>query len=194
MTQSARSWKRWILIVLMMAWMYLASSVLQVASSEALKFTLLGGFLAVTEVLIGISIAAGELLPFALGLVFFGTLLSNIPLFDLQSLKLPPDQWKMAVALAGCAMLISSRWIQKIAERLPLFRNAKTSHSIPLPSNPKVEITVRLVYRGLSLGPRRRWVRRSNASRADEKIGNPPGGSVRSYDKQDHKLPFWVRS
>lgn len=193
MTRTTRSWTGWILIALMIAWMYLASRVLQAASSDALKFTLLGALLAITGVLIGISIAAEEIFPFALGLVFFGTLLSNIPLFRLQSLQFPPDHWKMAIALAGCGMLICSRWIHKIAERLPPFHNATTSHSIPLPSDPKVEITVRLAHRGLSIVPRRRRVRTSNASHVDHKIGNASAGSEGRYDKRDHKVPFWVR-
>lgn len=198
MTRAARTWRRWTLIALMIAWIYLASSVLQGVASIALNFTLLGVFLAVTEVLTGISIAAGEVLPFALGLVFFGTLLSNIPFFHLQLVNVPPDHWKIAVALAGCAMLIGSRWINEVIEHLPLLREFKTSntgisHSIPNPSDHKIEITVRVAHRGFSIFPRRRRVRRSNASHVDEKIVHASGGSEMRYDRHDHKVPFWVR-
>jgi hypothetical protein len=65
--------KGWLLFALMISWIYLASRLFQRASSEVLKFTLLGGVPVITEALIGISIAMGEVFPFALGLAFFGT-------------------------------------------------------------------------------------------------------------------------
>lgn len=68
MLGATRRWGRWILIALMIFWIYMGSSVLQSTSSVAFKFILLGGVLAITEALIGISIAMGEVFPFALGL------------------------------------------------------------------------------------------------------------------------------
>ena len=203
MIRTTHTWKGWLLVALMISWIYLASRLLQSASSEVLKFTLLGGVLAITEVLIGISIAAEEVFSFALGLVFIGTLLSYIPFFHLHSLNFPPDHWKMAVALAGCAMLICSRWINQIAEHLPLphgFRTPKveTSDFIPDPPDQKVEITVRMAHREFAIPPGRRCIvsirqPRKSASSVEAALGNTSDGGIRRHEEHDHKLPFWVK-
>lgn len=160
MYAATRPWGRWILIALMILWIYMASSVLESTSSVALKFVLLGGVLAITEALIGTSIAMGEVFSFALGLVFIGVLLSNIPFLHLGALKIPPDHWKLAVALAGCGMLISSRWINDTAERLPLFHGFKIPKPVTRDSGPdsksqKVETTVRVARVDSTVSPRR---------------------------------------
>lgn len=192
MIRTTHTWKEWLLVALMISWMYLASGLLQSASSEVLKFTLLGGVLAITEVLIGISIAMGKVFPFALGLVFFGTLLSYIPFVHLHSLNFPPDHWKMAVALAACAMLISSRWINQIAEHLPLphaFKRLKveTSDFIPDPPDQKAEITVGMTHREFAIPPGRRCIVSIRQPR------NAPDGGIRRHEERDHKLPFWIK-
>lgn len=203
MIRTTHTWKGWLLVALMISWIYLASRLLQSASSEVLKFTLLGGVLAITELLIGISIAAGEVFPFALGLVFFGTLLSYIPFFHLDSVNFPPDHWEMAVALAACAMLICSRWINQAAEHLPLsygFKTPKveTSDSIPDPPDQKVEITVRMARREFAVQPGRRCIvsirhPRKSAPRVKEALENTSDGGIWKHQDRDHKLPFWVR-
>jgi uncharacterized membrane protein YphA (DoxX/SURF4 family) len=203
MIRTTHTWKRWLLVGVMISWIYLASSLLQSASSEVLKFTLLCGVLAITEVLIGISIAAGEVFPFALGLVFFGTLLSYIPFFHLHSFNFPPDHWKLAVALAACAVLINSRWINQVAEHLALphgFKTTKveTSDSIPDPPDQKVEITVRMARREFAILPRRRCIvsirhPRKSAPIVKEALENTSAGGIWKHQDRDHKLPFWVR-
>lgn len=203
MERATSTGKRWILVALMILWIYLASIVLQSTAFVALKFILLGGVLAITEALIGISIAMGEVFPFALGLVFFGVLLSNIPFLRLGTLNFPPDNWKLVVALAGCGMLISSRWINDTAERLPLFDGFKgpkpaTRDSGPGSRGPKVEITVRVARLGSSISSRReRIVRNRHPQKspwnAEPSTENMSDGEVRKYNEPDHKLPFWVR-
>lgn len=203
MQRATRTWKRWVLITLMILWIYSASSVLESTSSVALKYILLGGVLAITEALVGISITMGEVFPFALGLVFFGVLLSNIPFLHLGALNFPPDHWKLAVALAGCGMLISSRWINDIAERLPFFHGFKmpkpvTRDSGPDPRGQKVEITVRVARVDSSISPRReRMVRiryfKKSQRNGDQCAESTSDGGVNKYNEPDHKLPFWVR-
>lgn len=203
MQRATRTWKRWVLITLMILWIYSASNVLESTSSVALKFILLGGVLAITEALVGISIAMGEVFPFALGLVFFGVLLSNIPFLHLGALNFPPDHWKLAVALAGCGMLISSRWINDIAERLPFFHGFKmpkpvTRDSGPDPRGQKVEITVRVARVDSSISPRReRMVRirhpKKSLRNAEQCAESTSDGGVSKYTEPDHKQPFWVR-
>lgn len=203
MIRTTHTWKGWLLVALIISWIYVASRLLQSASSEVLKFTLLGGVLAITAVLIGISIAAGEVFPFALGLVFFGTLLSYIPFFHLHSLNFPPDHWKMAVVLAGCAMLICSRWINRIAEHLPLphaFKRLKveTSDFIPDPPDQKAEMTVRMAHREFAIPSGRRCIvsirqPRKSASSMEVAFRNASDGGIRRHEERDHKLPFWIK-
>ena len=203
MQRATRTWKRWVLITLMILWIYSASSVLESASSVALKYILLGGVLAITEALVGISIAMGEVFPFALGLVFFGVLLSNIPFLHLGALNFPPDHWKLAVALAGCGMLICSRWINDIAERLPFFHGFKmpkpvTRDSGPDPRGQKVEITVRVARVDSSISPRRERIVRIRHPNRSQRNGeqcaeSTSDGGVSKYNEPDHKQPFWVR-
>ena len=202
MQRATRTWKRWVLITLMILWIYSASSVLESTSSVALKYILLGGVLAVTEALVGISIAMGEVFPFALGLVFFGVLLSNIPFLHLGALNFPPDHWKLAVALAGCGMLISSRWINDIAERLPLFHGFKIPKPVTRDSGPdsksqKVEITVRVARLGSNSSRRERIVRihhpKNSPWNTEPSAESTSDGGVNKYNEPDHKLPFWVR-
>jgi len=195
--------KKWILVALMILWIYLASSVLQSTAPAALKFILLGGVLAITEALIGISIAMGEVFPFALGLVFFGALLSNIPFMQLGTLNFPPDHWKLVVALAGCGMLILSLWINDIAERRPLFHGFKISKPVTRDSGPdsrsqKVEITLRVARLGSFISSRRERIVRirhpqKSPWNAEPSRENMSDGEVRKYNEPDHKLPFWVR-
>jgi len=203
MHRATRTWGRWILIALMILWVYMASSVLQSTSSVALKFILLGGVLAITEALIGISIAMGEVFPFALGLVFFGVLLSNVPFLHLGALNFPPDHWKLVVALAGCGMLIASRWINDIAQRLPFFHGFKIPTPVTRDSGPdsrgqKVEITVRVARLGSSISSRRERVVRIRHPKkspwhAEQCAENTSDAEVTKYSEPDHKLPFWVR-
>lgn len=203
MLGATRRWGRWILIALMIFWIYMGSSVLQSTSSVAFKFILLGGVLAITEALIGISIAMGEVFPFALGLVFFGALLSNIPFLRLGALNIPPDHWKLVVALAGCGMLIFSRWINDIAERVPLFHGftmpkIATRNSGPDPSGHKVEVTVRVARPGSSISARRERILRirhvkKDPGKAEQCAENTSGRKAGKFNEPDHKLPFWVR-
>jgi hypothetical protein len=203
MQRATRTWKRWILIALMILWIYIASSVLENTSSAALKYILLGGILAITEALAGISIAIGAIFPFALGLVFFGVLLSNIPFLHLGALNLPPDHWKLVVALAGCGMLISSRWINDIRERFPFFHGFKMLRPVTRDSGPdsrgqKVEITVRVARVDSSISPRRERIVRirhpkKSLRNAEQCAESTSDGGVSKYNEPDHKLPFWVR-
>lgn len=203
MIRTTHTWKEWLLVALMISWIYLASGLLQSTSSEILKFILLGGVLAITEVLIGISIAMGEVFPFVLGLVFFGALLSNIPFLHLGALDFPPDHWKLLVALAGCAMLICSQWINQVSGRLPLprgFRRPKveTSDFIADPPDQKVEITVRMAHREFAIPPQRRCIvsirqPRKSVSSVEAAPGNTSHGGIPRHEERDHKLPFWVK-
>lgn len=203
MIRTTHTWKGWRLVALVISWIYLASWLLQNTSSEVLKFILLGGVLAITEVLIGISIAMGEVFPFVLGLVFFGALLSNIPFLHPDAMNFPPGHWKLLVALAGCTMLVCSRWINQIAGHLPLLRGFKrpqgeTSDFIPDPPDQKVEITVRMAHRGFAIPLQTRCIvsirhPRENASSVETGLGNASHGGIRRNEKHDHKLPFWVK-
>lgn len=131
MMQAANTWRKWIPIVVMVSWIYVGSNLLQNATSAAVNYILLGGTIGVTEVLIGQSIATQQLFPFAAGLIFIGTLLSSIPLFHAGSVSLPPDHWKIAVALAGSTALLFSPRIKRMIRHLSIFHGLEFLHGKP---------------------------------------------------------------
>lgn len=200
---TAHPLRKWLLIVLVISWIYLASSMLQEISSVALKFIFLGGAIAITEVLIAISIAVGEVFPFALGLVFFGTLLSNIPVFHLPSLSLPSAQSKAALALIACGVLLFSRWINDTTKRIPLLHGLRvssksTSHSDPYTCIREFEMTAGPKHHRIfdSLAGQR-VISIQSAKKSilipDEKTRSASSSHIQGHNRRDHKLPFWVR-
>jgi uncharacterized membrane protein YphA (DoxX/SURF4 family) len=201
MMKPAGKWRRWIPIVVMIAWIYAASSLLQNAASAATKYTILGGVIGITEVLVGLSIAAGQVFPFAAGLIFLGTLLSCLPLSHAGSFSFPPDHWKIAVALAGSVALFLSPWIRRMVQRLSTQQLA----SLDERQEPKrgrdsredVRILIRL-DRGFDFFRKSRCTvtilhpkeSERSAAHALEKASKR---SERRPSLPDHKLPFWVR-
>jgi hypothetical protein len=149
MMRAAGTSRKWIPIIVMVGWIYVGSSLLENAASNAIKYTLLGAVIATTEVLIGLSIAAGQVFPFALGLVFLGTLLSSIPLFHAGSFTFPPDHWKVAGALAGSAALLLSPWIRRMVRRLSILHgfeyfDGRPEPKLGLASKEDLQILIRL--------------------------------------------------
>lgn len=197
----ASGWRRWIPIFVMIAWIYAASSLLQNAAPNTVTYTLLGGVIGITGVLVGLSIATGQFFPFAVGLIFLGTLLSSIPLFHAGSFTFPPDHWKVAVALAGSGALLLSPWIGRTVRRLSMLHafNSLDGRAEPKSgpaSREDVQILIRLDS-GLDLMPNQRCtvtIRRPRESvRTDEVVkSDSESGGWRSAE-HDHKMPFWVR-
>jgi hypothetical protein len=125
MMKLAGTWRKWIPIIAMIAWIYAASRTPQNVASPSVKYTLVGAAIGSTVVLIGLSIAAEQIFPFAAGLIFLRTLLSSISLFHTGSFSVPPDHWKIAVALAGAATLSLSPCIRSHLQQ--------TSHQLQTP-------------------------------------------------------------
>ncbi len=127
MMKLAGTWRKWVLILAMIAWIYAANSMLQNVASPSVKYILIGAVIGITVVLIGLSIAAEQVFPFAAGLILLETLLSSIPLFHDGSFSFHPDHWKIAVALAGAASLLLSRWIRRVVHHLCVFIGSHAS-------------------------------------------------------------------
>lgn len=203
MMRTARAWNAWILIALTIFWIYLDLNVFQSALSVALKFILLGAALTVTAGLIGISIAAREAFPFALGLVFFGALVSNIPSFHFDRPNITPEQWKVAAVLAGCGLLVCSQWIKALTDRNPIIQKfkmpyAETPVSRSYLSGQRVKIIVRLPHHRFAVEPGRRCIvgiqrQRKRAQGEDLSTRGILDGAVQDHHVRGRKLPFWVR-
>lgn len=204
MMKPAGTWRKWIPIIVMVSWIYVASGLLQNAVSAAVKYALLGGVIGITEVLIGLSVAAGQVFPFAAGLIFLGTLVSSIPLFHAGSLSFPPDHWKIGVALAGSAALMSAPWIRRMLQRLSI-RGGRESldekAELRLGGDSRDEgigIMIRLNSHGLELMRKPRCIvtirhPRKRTCCALQTLGKTSGQSERRTGEHDHKLPFWIR-
>jgi hypothetical protein len=198
----AGTWRKWVLILAMIAWIYAANSMLQNVASPSVKYTLIGAVIGITVVLIGLSIAAEQVFPFAAGLILLGTLLSSIPLFHDGSFSFHPDHWKIAVALAGAASLLLSRWIRRVVHHLcVLYRLAcfeEKSESTLGDERDDVQILIRFNRGFDSLWKPRctvtiRHPRNSARNAAQANLWNASGRSGRAPNLHDHKLPFWVR-
>lgn len=204
MMKPAGTWRKWIPIIVMVSWIYVASGLLQNAASAAVKYALLGGVIGITEVLIGLSIAAGQVFPFAAGLTFLGTLVSSIPLFHAGSLSFPPDHWKIGVALAGSAALMSAPWIRRMLQCLSI-RGGRESldgkAELKLGGDSRNEgigIMIRLDSHGLAFIRKPRCIvtvrhPRKRACGALQTLGKTSDQSERRTREHDHKLPFWIR-
>ena len=188
----------------MVSWIYVASGLLQNAAPAAVKYALLGGVIGITEALIGLSIAAGQVFPFATGLIFLGTLVSSIPLFHAGSLSFPPDHWKICVALAGSAALMSAPWIRRMLQRLSIHGGRESldeKAELKLGGDSRDEeigIMIRLDSHGLELVRTPRCIvtirhPRKRACRALQTLGKTSDRSERRTGAHDHKLPFWIR-
>lgn len=204
MMKPAGTWRKWIPIIVMVSWIYVASGLLQNAVSAAVKYALLGGVIGITEVLIGLSIAAGQVFPFAAGLIFLGTLVSSIPLFHAGSLSFPPDHWKIGVALAGSAALMSAPWIRRMLQRLSIHGGRESldgKAELKLGGDSRDEgigIMIRLDSHGLELMRKPRCIvtirhPRKRACGALQTLGKTSDQSERRTGGHDHKLPFWIR-
>ena len=202
MTKPAGTGRRWISIIVMISWIYVGSSLLQNAASATVNYILLSGIIGVTVVLIGLSIAVGQVFPFAAGLIFLGTLLSSIPLPHAGSFRFPPDHWKIAVVLAGSAALFLPPWIRSRVEHLSIphrlvFLDEKPELKAGRDSNEDVQILIRL-DRGFDClrKPRCtvtvRHTKKSSRSAAETYKSDADRLEQRSAE-HDHKLPFWVR-
>ncbi len=204
MMKPAGTWRKWIPIIVMVSWIYVASGLLQNAASATVKYALLGGVIGITEVLIGLSIAAGQVFPFAAGLIFLGTLVSSIPLFHAGSLSFPPDHWKIGVALAGSAALMSAPWIRRMLQRLSI-RSGRESldgkAELKLGGDSRDEgigIMIRLDSYGLELVRKPRCIvtirhPRKRACGALQTLEKTSDQSERRTGEHDRKLPFWIR-
>lgn len=204
MMKPAGTWRKWIPIIVMVSWIYVASGLLQNAASATVKYALLGGVIGITEVLIGLSIAAGQVFPFAAGLIFLGTLVSSIPLFHAGSLSFPPDHWKIGVALAGSAALMSAPWIRRMLQRLSI-RSGRESvdgkAELKLGGDSRDEgigIMIRLDSHGLELMRKARCIvtirhPRQRTCGALQTLGKTSCRSEQHTGEHDHKLPFWIR-
>jgi len=183
----------------MIAWIYAASTMLPNVASPSVKYTVVGG---ITLVLIGLSIAAEQVFPFAAGLIFLGTLLSSIPLFQPGSFSFPPDNWKIAVALAGAATLSVSPWIRRVVQHLCVFYRPELfedkSESTFGDERDDVQILIR-INRGFDSLWRPRctvtigYPTTGARSSTQADFLNVSGGSGQAPGLNDHKLPFWVK-
>ena len=202
MMKLAGTWRKWVPIIAMIAWIYAASSMLQNVASPSVKYTLIGAVIGITVVLIGLSIAAEQVFPFAAGLIFLGTLLSSIPVLHAGSFSFPPDHWKIAVALSGAATLLLSLWIRRVVQHLCLlYRLARFEEKLESTLGDErddVQILIRFDRGFDSLWKPRcivtiRHPRKSATSAAQANLWNASGRSRRAPGLHDHKLPFWVK-
>lgn len=147
----------WFLNAAILSRVYLAIHLLLDALAGPWKFNCASGMIAITEVLLGASIASGTMVPFAAGLVFFGALISKIPAYHLHFSRVVPDPWEMTVVLATSAILMCSAWITKFAERLSvphqfelLGRHERSKAEVDL-FDENVAITIRIDDRGFDI-------------------------------------------
>jgi uncharacterized membrane protein YphA (DoxX/SURF4 family) len=200
--QAAGTWRKWIPIIVMIAWIYVGSSLLQNEAPNAIRYTILGAVIGITEVLIGLSIAAGQVFPFATGLVFLGMLLLSIPLFHAGFLTFPPDHWKLAVALAGSAALLLSSWIRRTLRYLSIphrfeYFDRRPESKLGLASREDLQILIKLNRNFDFLRKRRCTViirhPRGSARNGADVLKRDSERRERHSVEHDHKLPFWVR-
>jgi uncharacterized membrane protein YphA (DoxX/SURF4 family) len=195
--QAAGTWRKRIPIIVMILWIYVGSSLLRHAASAAIRYPILGAVTGITEVLVGLSIAAGQVFPFAAGLIFLGTLLSSIPLFHSGSFAFPPDHWRLAVALAGSAALMLSPWIRRMVGRLsvlhrPEYLDGRSESKLGCASREDVQIMIKL-------DPDFDTLRKPRCSVTIRHLGESARSAAEIHKRDsdraehDHKLPFWVR-
>jgi hypothetical protein len=202
MMKPAGTWRKWIPIVVMVLWIYVASGLLLNAVSATVNHGFLGGIIGVTVVLIGLSIAAGQVFPFAAGLIFLGTLLSSIPLLHAGSFSFPPDHWKIGVVLAGSAALFLSPWIKRMIGHLSILHRFAFLDEEPEPkvgrdSKEDVQILIRL-NRGFDFWRKPRCTvtlryPRKGARGAAEMLKDDTDRRERRSAEHNHKMPFWIR-
>jgi hypothetical protein len=196
------TWRKWILIIAMVSWIYVASSLLRYTASATVNYILVGGIIGFTVVLIGLSFAREQLFTFAAGLIFLGTLLSSISPLHAGSFRFPPDHWKIAVVLAGGAALSLSPWIKRTVEHLSFVDRPESldEEAEPRcefdPRDEDVEILIRLDSRGVELFPKARCIVTIQYPRKCA-CNTPAHGNTSERGGQhtglhDHKLPFWV--
>ena len=162
-TMTAGTWLIRIPVAVIVSQVYLVTSLLQNAFGIALKFTAWGVSIAIVEILIGMSIAAGKTFLFASGLVLLGTLVSAIPMFHSLFLRPLPDYWEVAVILLAGGILICSFWIAGIIEYFPASHGLESFNGNPInsdsgQSDQEVEITFRLDSHGFGILSRRRCI------------------------------------
>ena len=197
------TWGKWILIIAMVSWIYVASSLLRYTASATVNYILLGGIIGFTVVLIGLSIAREQLFTFAAGLIFLGTLLSSISLLHAGSFSFPPDHWKIAVVLASGAALFLSPWIKSTVEHLSfvhrreLLDEEAEPHCEFDPRDEDVEILIRLDGRGIDVLRKARCIVTIQHTRKcvcnTSALGNASERGGQHTGLHDHKLPFWVK-
>ncbi|HEU5352550.1 MAG TPA: hypothetical protein VFU55_13225 [Terracidiphilus sp.] len=202
MLKPAGTWRKWIPTIVMVSWVYVASSLLLYEASATVNCILLGGIIGFTVVLIGLSIAVGQVFPFATGLIFLGTLLSSISLLDAGSFSFPPDHWKIGVVLAGSAALVLSPWIRRIIKHPSIlhrrvFLDEKPEPRVERDSKGDVQILIKLDRNFDFLRKPRCIVTirspRRSARSAGEMLKSDSDRRERPSAEHDHKLPFWVR-
>ena len=202
MVRVAHTWGKRCSTVAMIAWIYAVSSMLQNVESLPVRYTLIGAVIVFTVVLIGLSIAAEQLFPFAAGLVFLGTLLSSISLFHVGSLSFPPDYWKMVVALSGAVILSLSPNIRSVAQHLSALYQLELfeerSESTIGDARGDVQILIRLNHGFARLVMPRctvtiRHPRKNAPNAAPADLWNASGHGERDPGLRDHGLPFWVK-
>ena len=198
------AWRKWIPIIAMVSWIYVASSLLRYAASATVNYILVGGIIGFTVVLIGLSIAGEQLFTFAAGLILLGTLLSSISPLHAGSFSFPPDHWKIAVVLAGGAALFLSPWIKSTVGHLSFFDRPELldeeaePHCEFDPRDEDVEILIRLDNRGVDLLRNARCIvtiqnpRKCGATNAAE-LGNAFKIGGQDTGLHDHRLPFSVK-
>ena len=196
------AWRKWIPIIAMVSWIYVASSLLRYAASATVNYILVGGIIGFTIVLIGLSIAGKQVFPFAAGLIFLGTLLSSISPLHAGSFSFPPDHWKIAVVLAGGAALFLPPWIRSMVEHLSIphrlvFLDEKPELKVGRDSNEDVQILIRLdrgfdCLRKPQCTVTVRHPKKSARTAAETYKSDSDRLEQRSAE-HDHKLPFWVR-
>lgn len=202
MMKPGATWRNWILILVMIAWIYLASSLLKSAASPAVKYTVLG-VIGITEILIGLSIAVEQVFPFAVGLLFLGTLPTNLQLFHVSSFTFPSDRSEIAVVPAAIVALLLSPWIGRVIHRLSFvgrFELLDREEEPPCRCDPRdedVEILIRLDHLGVDLLRKPRCIvtirHRSKFACSTPTSVNASGCRGQHAGLHDHKLPFWIK-
>ena len=153
----------WILTSVIISRVFLATYLLQSSFVGVLKFAAGGGMIAIVEFLLGTCIATGKLMPLAAGLVFLGTIISSVPMFQSHSVHLSPENWKAVFVLIASGILLISAWITEISEEssIPTRRGGFAEERLlsdPDPWNQDIAITVRLGTRRFGILQKRQCI------------------------------------